>query len=161
MPLGDSKPQITAAALAGYFAVLAMEPSAAFYNGLRDEGAVSSEICWAWMSMVLFAADFTVQHVSGIQPDSDHPANRVLTGLIGNIKAVGFKTDANLQKIEVRLRMFADLITRRASSVEIGGALTESVGLAVTNPVLLFQTGQRLPNLLLEVGKKFSFFEIQ
>jgi len=157
MPLAEERPVITADALGGFFAVSALEPRASFYNALRERGAESLRIRWTWLAMVQFAVDFAVQGMSGRLPE----ALDVEEGMIAAIKAAGVDADQDLSEIETRLSAYGQLVSRRASSLEIGQALAGHSGADITNPAVLFQLGQELLNLIIDVNAKLSLFEIR
>ena len=158
MPLAADKPQVTADALGGYFAVLASEPNARFYNTLRESGAGSLSIRWTWFGMVMFAVDFAVQGAGSCQNTAAH---EVEMGLIQAIKACGVDTEPDLSKIEQRSSTYGQLLSRMAGSMEIGQTLADHAGVVITNPTVLFHLGRELLNLVIDVKAKFALFEIR
>jgi len=148
---------ITADALGGFFATFAFEPRASFYNALREHGAESLGIRWTWLAMVQFAVDFAVQGLRGRLP----AALDVEECMIAAIKASGVETDQDLHEIETRLSSYGQLVSRRASSLEIGQVLAGHSGADVTNPVVLFKLGQELLNLIIDANAKLALFEIR
>ena len=159
MPLAADKPEVTAAALGGYFSVLASEPNARFYNTLRDRGAESMGIRWTWFGMVMFAVESAVQVAScgtkGIA------AEQVEIAMIQAIKACGVDAEEDLGDIEKRSSVYGRLLSRQAGSMEIGQVLADHAGVGITNPAVLFELGQELLNLVIDVNGKFALFEIR
>jgi hypothetical protein len=158
MPLAAAKPQVTTAALGGYFSVLASEPNARFYNTLRDRGAENMGIRWTWFGMVMFAVDFAVQSAS--HGTKGAMAEQVQIGMFQAIKACGVDTEQDLNEIEKRLSAYGQLLSRQAGSLEIGQVLADHAGVGITNPVVLFQLGQQLLDLVIDVNGKFGLFDI-
>jgi len=156
MPL-EERPLITAEALGGFFAVTAFEPRASFYNALRERGAETLSIRWTWLAMVQFAVDFAVQGMKGRSPS----ALDVEAEMIAAIKASGVDSDQDLGELERRMSAYGQLVSQRASSLEIGQVLAQQSGADITNPAALFGLGQELLNLVTDVNTKFMLFEVQ
>jgi hypothetical protein len=107
--------------------------------------------------MVQFAVDYAVQGMEGKLPVTLD----VEAGMIAAIKASGVDADQDLNEIEKRTSAYGQLVTRCASSLEIGQVLAGHSGADITNPAVLFQFGQELLNLIIDVQAKFRFFEIR
>ncbi len=165
MVCAEGKPLVTADALGGYFAVVAMQPSATFYSHLREGGANGRDILWIWFCLVLFFVDLAVQRRNEGAADLSERANEVLVSLLRNIKAIEINSDDDLEQLEAANSLFWGLLSNfmlrhPGGLIEIGQQLSRSADCEITNPATLLAIGSEFMELHTSVLQKFSNFEI-